>query len=261
MTAARGRSAASRRAPSASGAAPRSSEAQDPAAAPPAVPGPDPVVAEGAAPATEEPPAARRDSGPTLPASAPRPVALGLAFVLLGFLWFAAQRGLRLDWGIVLPAVIVAVGVLLLLGGRHVRVGGVIAVGLIAAAATLVLPLAPRSAAVAVGDRAVVVTDTADLESVYAHGVGELVVDLSGLELPPGTTFVDVELAVGEATVIVPPDVAVTGSVALGVGEIEAFGTRREGLRPTLELDLPGSDERVLELGVRGLVGEVEVRR
>ena len=186
---------------------------------------------------------------------------LGIAFVVLGALWLAAQNGLRLDWGIVLPAVILAVGVLLLLGGRHVRVGGVVAVGLLAAALTLVLPLAPRSVAIAAGDRDVVVTDTAELEPLYAHGVGALVVDLSGLELPPGTTFVEVELAVGEVTVIVPPDVAVTGSVALGVGEIDAFGTDREGLRPTLELDLPGSDDRVLELEVRGLVGEVEVRR
>lgn len=191
----------------------------------------------------------------------PRPVALGIAFVVLGGLWLAAQYGLRLDWGIVLPGVIVAVGVLLLLGGRHVRVGGIVAVGLIAATATLILPLAPSSVSVAIGDVEVVPSGIGDLEASYAHGIGSLVVDLSELDLPPGTTFLDVEFAIGEVTVIVPPDVGVSGSLAIGAGELDAFGTRREGVRPSLELDLPGRDPRVLALEVRGLVGEVRVRR
>lgn len=160
-----------------------------------------------------------------------------------------------------LPVVTLAVGVLLALGGRHVKVGGIVAVGLVAALVTLVLPLAPRDVSVAIGDREVVVVDTADLERRYALGIGSLVVDLSELELPPGTTFLVVESFIGEITVIVPSDVAVTGSVAVGAGEIEAFGTRREGVRPKLELDLPGRGDRVLDLEVRALVGELEVRR
>jgi hypothetical protein len=176
-------------------------------------------------------------------------------------LWLAANLGVRLDWGLVLPATILGVGTLLVLGGRHVRIGGIVAIGVLAALATLVLPLAPSSPAIAIGDQRVVVTDEAELAGTYSHGIGELVVDLSALELPSGTTFLVVESAVGDVTVVVPQGVAITGGVTVGIGEIDAFGARREGVRPALRLDVPGRDDRVLDLEVRALVGAVEVRR
>jgi phage shock protein PspC (stress-responsive transcriptional regulator) len=120
----------------------------------------------------------------------------------------------------------------------------------------LVLPLAVVSAAGidlhgGVGQPRYRPASVADLQPVYRLGVGDLNLDLRGLELPPGTTDVKVSVGVGDAKVRIPKGVCVTTSAAIGVGATDlpdgddhgfdvavpaSDATPREG-RPVLHVD------------------------
>ena len=60
-----------------------------------------------------------------------------------------------------------------------------------------------------------------DLRERYELGIGKLVVDLRDTDLPPGDTPLNIELGVGHAQLIVPPDVCVTSQAQVGAGAVD----------------------------------------
>ena len=102
-----------------------------------------------------------------------------------------------------------------------------------------------------------------ELEDSYELGIGDFTVDLSNVELSPGTTDIDVRLGIGEIVVTVPEGVAVEIDARAGAGEVDVFGDRDEGPAAHEKVTVSGStaDAPVLKLDADVALGAIEVRR
>lgn len=191
-----------------------------------------------------------------------RPLGLGLALIGAGIVWLLHLVGVQMDWQLVLPVAMIAIGLVLLVGGRHVARGGLIGLGIVLTLVALVMSVTPMPFSVTAGDRTHTITDAGQLESSYRLGAGTLTLDLRDLELPPGTTELDASVSMGELIVRVPEDVTVTGSGHMIAGEVVGFGRTIAGVAPRRVLDEPGvEDGPVLDLQLRTGLGRIEVTR
>src|SRR3954470_11039510 len=94
---------------------------------------------------------------------------------------------------------------------------------LIVPALALVLPLGVVSAAGidlhgGVGDRDYRPATMAQVRDHYEVGMGSLIVDLRDVDLPGGTTDLNLDVGLGQAVLYVPSDTCVTSDVQVGVG-------------------------------------------
>lgn len=80
------------------------------------------------------------------------------------------------------------------------------------------------------GERTETPRSLADLPEAYDMGAGSLIVDLREVEFPAGETTLRVEVGVGEAVLVVPPDLCVVPDSHVGVGELAILGRRQEGI-------------------------------
>lgn len=80
------------------------------------------------------------------------------------------------------------------------------------------------------GERTETPRSLADLPEAYDMGAGSLIVDLRDVEFPAGETTLRVEVGVGEAVLVVPPDLCVVPDAHVGVGELAILGRRQEGV-------------------------------
>jgi hypothetical protein len=193
---------------------------------------------------------------------AARPIGWGLALIGAGVLWLLHIAGVRIDWQLALPVAVIAIGLVLLIGGRHVAHGGLIGLGIVLTAIALVTSVTPMPVSLTAGDRIHTVTDLAQLDSSYRLGAGTLTLDLRELELPPGTTELGASVSLGELVVRVPDDATVTGTGHTIAGEVVSFGRTTEGLAPRRALDDPGIDAGpILDLDLRTGLGRIEVTR
>ena len=81
-----------------------------------------------------------------------------------------------------------------------------------------------------VGDREYRPASVTDLRERYELGMGELRIDLRDTDLPAGDTPLEIDLGVGQASLIVPDDVCVATSADVGVGAVTAFDTDNGGV-------------------------------
>jgi phage shock protein PspC (stress-responsive transcriptional regulator) len=110
-----------------------------------------------------------------------------------------------------------------------------------------------------VGDRDYRPASVADLRDRYELGMGELVVDMTGVDFPAGDTPLEVDLGVGSARLIVPDDVCVATTADAGAGYVGAFQNDSEGIDVDFEdqRDAPPETSRLVvdaELGVGELL-------
>lgn len=196
------------------------------------------------------------------PRPAVRPIGWGLALIGAGILWLLNIVGVPIDWQLVLPIAIVAIGLVLLLGGRHVARGGFIGLGIVLAVIALVMSVTPTEVSISAGDRTHTVTDLADLDPSYRLGAGTLTLDLRDLELPLGTTELSASVSMGELVVRVPDDVTVTGTGNVIAGEVISFGRTTSGLGPRAALEGAGVEGGpILDLDLQVMFGQIEVTR
>lgn len=201
-----------------------------------------------------------RPGAPSRPTA--RPIGWALALIGAGVLWLLALAGVPIDWQLVLPIAVIAIGVVLLAGGRSVARSGLIGLGVVLAVIALVISVTPMQVSITAGDRIHTVTDVTELESSYRLGAGTLTLDLRDLELPAGTTELDASVAFGELVVRVPDGVTVTGTGHTIAGEVVSFGRTTAGLAPRRTLDEPGLDDGpTLDLELRTGFGRIEVTR
>lgn len=225
---------------------------------------------------TPPPPPPPGPSGPTgsPPASKRERSYLGVlttsvALVGVGVLAVVDQGGVDVATAayVALPLAVVAVG--LLVGTVFGRSRGLIALGLV-----LGLALAPAALADAAGFREWHDLGNADevreaprlvseLEPSYEFGAGSIRLDLTDLELEPGTAT-RIDLGAGEVRVIVPAEADVTVTTNVVAGEAVTFDRRSSGFDSGDTFtdygpDGPGGGE--LELMIDLGVGSVEVRR
>lgn len=210
---------------------------------------------------------------------------LGMALLIGGALWLLDTSGvIAMSFITVLAVVLIILGAGMMLSGDKPQ-GGVIVAGifvicaLVAAsfflASTLSLPLSNPSTIVEygpvpsegtlVGDATLAPTSPEELGTHYSFGVGEVTLDLSGVELPAGETPLSLKIGVGHLTLIVPSDVAVRGHAEIGAGEVSMFGRTLSAGTGTSSFNIPAASpdesEKVLLLEIKGGLGEVEVIR
>lgn len=189
------------------------------------------------------------------------PIALLLAIGLLVW-WLVSGQGAGEGAGQVLGRSALGVAVLaacgaIALGGAYAAgvAGGMVSVGLVLAAGALlvvgafagfgrplILPALALAVPVAVvsalgldlgggvGERNYRPAAAEQLQDRYKLGMGSLVVDLRGSQLPPGDTPLSLELGMGEAVVLVAPEVCVATRSRIGVGEAAVFDRVSDGI-------------------------------
>jgi phage shock protein PspC (stress-responsive transcriptional regulator) len=113
-----------------------------------------------------------------------------------------------------------------------------------------------------VGERDYRPASVADLDSSYRLGVGDMQLDLSDVDLPPGTTDLDVRVGMGHAQVLVPDDACVRLRGHVGAGTITLFDRTNDGLDVTVDrAAVPAAGAPVLAVDARAGVGRIDVDR
>ena len=149
-----------------------------------------------------------------------------------------------------------AVGAALVIGAGAVLVAG----AFVRPARWLILPALSLGMAAAfvtatgisfdggVGERDYHPTAPADVRDSYQLGIGQMVIDLRDVDLPPGDRRIDVEIGVGHAVVLVPENVCVTTEAQVGVGAVDSFDAENGGV------DVDHSDTRSAPAGTPRVV-------
>jgi phage shock protein PspC (stress-responsive transcriptional regulator) len=151
--------------------------------------------------------------------------------VLLWIVWFAVA-GVRSGWRCGLGIAVASVAVLLLV---------------LAAAFLATFDVHLRNG---LGERTFAPASVDDLRREYKLGIGDLVLDLRGAELPLGETRLDVRVDAGRIRMLLPKEIALRAAADARLGEIRLLGRHVEGWRV---------GEQVAETGLRVLVLDAEV--
>jgi Cell wall-active antibiotics response LiaF, C-terminal len=189
-------------------------------------------------------------------------VLLGALLVLVGVGWLLDASGVEVPWRAVLPAALIAVGLATVAGAFRDRQSALLLVGLLLVAVLTVASATDWNLPVGggVGDRTERPISPADLRD-YRLAIGQLTVDLSGLQVPPGTTTVQASVGVGELAVRLPEGVPVEVDAGSGIGQVQALDREESGFGSRLEADSGGFGDRRLVLDLRVGLGEVRVER
>jgi phage shock protein PspC (stress-responsive transcriptional regulator) len=108
------------------------------------------------------------------------------------------------------------------------------------------------------GDRTEFIQAEETVAPLYRTGIGSFELDFSN-DASDASTEIDV--GVGDLTVVVPDDAHVQIDARIGLGEINAFGSTRSGYRRALSTDYNTDGARMIKLKLRVGVGSIEVRR
>jgi len=199
------------------------------------------------------------------PGSEPREIAkqalLGIGILIAcsaifagGF--FAAAAG----GGALAAGLVIGTGVVLIAGAFLGHVRWLVLPALSLAMAVGIVSAAGIDFDGGFGERHYRPTAASDISDRYQLAAGELTVDLRDANLPAGDTPLNVQIGMGEATVLVPEDVCVASRAEIGAGEIEVFDRDSAGADVDWE-DVPraeaGNSRVVLDADIG--VGHVQV--
>ncbi|WP_084961673.1 PspC domain-containing protein [Thermoactinospora rubra] len=163
-------------------------------------------------------------------------------------------------------AMLVTIGAGLLVAAWWGRGAGLVALGTVVAVAAS-LGLLFRGLPTKISDVTWQPTSAAEAREEYAVGIGEGLLDLTGLKLEPGSTVtVRASVSVGELVVEVPPTVALEVHATNKVGDIKVGHWLSGGTGVEVDKVFPpevppeGAPATIV-LHIRGGVGDVEVKR
>ncbi|MGK5170934.1 PspC domain-containing protein [Geodermatophilus sp. CPCC 205761] len=178
------------------------------------------------------------------------------------------------DWSVaprfVLGSALLVVGLGLVAaafsGGRRAK-GGLIALGALLSVALIAVTAEPwRNIEGGVGDRTYHPTTADAVRPVYSGGVGDVVLDLSDIDLSDldGAITTRLDAGVGDVEIRVPRSADVRVEANSGIGSIEVFGDRTSdgGLFPGQgSAAWTGDDDPEIVLDIDAGIGDVEVTR
>ena len=98
------------------------------------------------------------------------------------------------------------------------------------------------------------------LQGSYDHSIGEIVIDLTNLDWDGQDIELEASLGIGELRILIPEDVAVSGTAEASIGHVEFDSDQSSGLSPALTLGTEGS-EGSLELDATVGIGQVDIDR
>ena len=226
-------------------------------------------VAPGGEPAGSAP--AFRRTAPAGPRSPVPGVTIAGLFIVVGTLALLARLTAWDPGGRVFLSaalLVVALGLLAaaLTGGRTAK-GGLITLGIVLSLAVVAAASGPwdgvRSG---VGDRTWTPATAEDVRPVYSGGVGDVELDLSGIDVSDldGPVRTRLEAGVGDVDVLLPRDADVQVEVHSGLGDVDVLGAQSSdgGLHPGQGSGSWVDDgEAEIVLTVNAGVGDVEVQR
>ena len=186
----------------------------------------------------------------------------GLLLLTAGVLWLLdAADVVDLHWRTILPAALIVVGVAVLVlslwGAAHELIG----VGVVLTVLVIASALLPEHISARIGDQEHRPATIEELRSHYAHGIGQLTIDLRGLDTDDlrEPTTVGASVGVGELQVRVPPELTVTVVASAGVGEVSTTDRSNGGLGVDIEETLGTDTEAILRLELSVGIGRIEV--
>lgn len=191
-------------------------------------------------------------------------VVLGAVLVGVGSLWFLdALDVISIRAAVVLPAMLAMVGLALIVGSFDGEHSGLVVFGVFLTVAVIISAVTPVDAfRGGVGERQFRAETSADLETDYRLGVGDMTLDFSDLELTEPEA-IRASLGAGNLQVDLPEDLPVRIEARSGAGQVTIFGEHSDGLSVSRTYESPGFDPAapglVLELEVA--TGEIEVDR
>ena len=103
-------------------------------------------------------------------------------------------------------------------------------------------------------------TTFADLDGMYEHSIGELVIDLRGLPWDGELVELDASLGIGELRILLPETISIIGHAEASIGHVEFDNRQSSGLSPNLPFDVAGT-EGTLELSASLGIGEIDIDR
>ena len=189
-----------------------------------------------------------------------RRAALGIGVLILCFvLFFGAGFGAAAgpDW--LIPALLIVAGGAIAAGAFLKPVRWLVLPALTVALAAGVVAAADIDFDGGIGHREYRPGSSVDLRDHYELGIGELVVDLRGTDLPKGDVPLEIDLGIGEARLIVPDDVCVATNADVGLGNIAVFGRDHGGVDIAYE-DAPDAKPTRTRVLLNADVGMGEVR-
>jgi phage shock protein PspC (stress-responsive transcriptional regulator)/predicted membrane protein len=225
----------------------------------------EPLAAE----ATTEPLAAEAMTEP-LPPRTPRPPSLfvpvlGLLLAGAGLLAFLSAVGVDIRWDLALAVAATAVGVVVVAGAfLRRRTGGLVVVGLTLAGLALAVSATDVRLEGPIGDRMYRPAAAEDVSRSYEMAIGELDLDLSNTALATGDTEVDVNVGIGDLTVVVPRSVPVEVDATASAGSVSVFGRQSSGVDSDLrasESGAPPNLDKKLVIDAHVGLGSVTVVR
>ncbi len=187
---------------------------------------------------------------------------LGLLVVAAGAVWLLDTLDvIEISWTIFFPVALIITGIGVLVAGPGHTEGGLIGLGVVLSVLTVVTAIGPLDVfSGGIGQRSFSPTSAADLEDEYVLGIGEMELDLRGLEVSEGTLNVKASVGMGQLRVRVPGDVNLIATGSATLGQVQLLGEDQGGFGPRLEtsIDVPGSPVTI-ELEASVGLGEVEV--
>lgn len=191
----------------------------------------------------------------------------GLILVVLGVGWLFDSLGVaELDWDLLLPVCLVAVGVALVLTARsgdgH---GGLITLGIVLTVLLAIGTVVRIPLSGGVGDRTERPVSVQD--RTYELAIGKLTVDLGDLTYSPArdptAAKIEARVGIGDLLVIVPPRFpCVSVDARAGVGEVDVFGLAEGGLAPEYHTSVSScASAPSIHLNLSVGIGKVEVLR
>jgi phage shock protein PspC (stress-responsive transcriptional regulator) len=160
-----------------------------------------------------------------------RRAALGIGVVILcwviafGGAWAAAAGGET-----VVAAIVITAGLAVLAGAFVKPVRWLILPAVVLALSAGTVSAAGIDTDGGVGERHYRPGSVSELRERYALGVGDLVVDLRGVDLPAGDTPLTMDVGIGHAHLIVPDDVCVASEARVGMGAVTVLGEDNGGV-------------------------------
>ncbi len=206
---------------------------------------------------------------PAPPEPPPPPSVLGRVTVAAALIVVGAVALLDNVTGLDVPIAsyaalaLTTIGAGLLVGARWGRARGLIALGAVALVVLVATSFVPRLPTGGAGQRAYTPQSADQLQQPYELGFGELVLDLTQLELQPAQDVtVEATMGVGSLKVTVPDGVGVEVDAVAEIGTVKAFDRTSDGTDARVSFSEPGAEgSPTIVLDLRNSIGEIDVQR
>jgi RND superfamily putative drug exporter len=138
---------------------------------------------------------------------------------------------------------------------RRRRARRLLPLGVVLATLLSVAVLSPVSLLAGTGNKHERPADVSQLGRTYGYGIGNFTLDLRDVELPQGTTRIEVELAVGHLLVKVPDGAALVIDGHAAAGKVDLLDETSDGTDVDDRLVVPGSSQSAPVLVLEADVG------